>query len=394
MTTAAMRNHRNHIDLVVLIAVLLLMVLSLGVVYSASSAWALQRHGESEFFLGRHATKVVIGFLAILAVMHIDYHHYRRLTKPVLITAVGLLVITLVASGAVKGATRWLQIGGISFQPSELAKYALVFHLAALMAVKGERLRDFRQGFLPAMVWIVLVTLLIFLQPNFSTGAMLVAVSIVMLFLGRARMRHLALAGAAVVPFAVLFLLSADYRLRRVLAFLQGEGGDANAQYQVLQGIIGFGNGGLLGLGPGGSRQREMFLPESYGDFVYAIIGEEYGLIGTVLVLALFVLILVRGIRIARHAPDTFGMYLAAGITITITFYAVVNAGVTLGLLPTTGLPMPLVSYGGSSMLFTAFAAGVLLNISTQTDLHPRLTPSQEGVRPMEPVKPAVGKIY
>ena len=389
-----MRNHRNHIDLVILIAVLLLMVLSLGVVYSASSAWAMQKHGESEFFLGRHATKVVIGLLAILAVMNVDYHHYRRLTKPVLIGAVGLLVVTLLASGAVKGATRWLLFGGLSFQPSELAKYALVFHLAALIAIKGERLRDFREGFVPTMIWIALVSMLIFLQPNFSSGAMVVAVSMVMLFLGRARVRHIALAGAAVLPLLGLFLFSADYRLRRVLAFLQGESGDPNAQYQALQGIIGFGNGGLFGLGPGGSRQREMFLPESYGDFVYAIIGEEYGLVGTVLVLVLFVLILVRGIRIARHAPDPFGMYLAAGVTLTVTLYALVNAGVTLGLLPTTGLPMPFISYGGSSMLFTSFAIGVLLNIATQTDLHPRLSPSQEGVRPMDPVKPAVGKIY
>ena len=389
-----MRNHRNHIDLVILIAVLLLMVLSLGVVYSASSAWAMQKHGESEFFLGRHATKVVIGLLTILAVMHVDYHHYRRLTKPVLIGAVGLLVVTLLASGAVKGATRWLLVGGLSFQPSELAKYALVFHLAALVAVKGERLRDFREGFFPTIIWIALVSVLIFLQPNFSSGAMVVGVSMVMLFLARARPRHIALAGAAVLPLLALFLFSADYRLRRVLAFLQGESGDPNAQYQALQGIIGFGNGGLFGLGPGGSRQREMFLPESYGDFVYAIIGEEYGLVGTVLVLVLFVLILVRGIRIARHAPDPFGMYLAAGVTLTVTLYALVNAGVTLGLLPTTGLPMPFLSYGGSSMLFTSFAIGVLLNISTQTDLHPRLLPSQEGVRPMDPVKPAVGKIY
>jgi cell division protein FtsW len=219
-------------------------------------------------------------------------------------------------------------------------------------------------------------------------------VSVVLLVLARARVRHLALAGAAVLPLLVFYLFSADYRLRRILAFFLGEGGGPQAHHQVKQGIIGFGNGGLFGLGPGASRQREIFLPESYGDFVYAIIGEEYGLVGTALVLVLFVLILVRGIRIARHAPDAFGMYLAAGVTLTVTLYALVNAGVTLGLLPTTGLPMPFLSYGGTSMIFTAIAVGVLLNISTQTDLHPRLSPSQEGVRPMEPVRPAVGEIY
>jgi len=390
----SVRTQRNHIDLVILIAVLLLMVLSLGVVYSASSTRAMQQHGDTEFFLGRHATKVLIGFLTILAVMHIDYHHYRRLTKPMLLGAVGLLVITLAASGAVKGATRWLQVGGLSFQPSELAKYALIFHLATLLALKGDRIRDLRNGFLPVMLWVAVVTVLVFLQPNFSTGVMIVAISAVMLLLGRARPRHLVLTAGGVMPLLVLYLLSADYRLRRVLAFLQGQSGDQAAHHQVTQGIIGFGTGGLFGLGPGASRQRELFLPESYGDFVYAIIGEEYGLMGTALVLTLFVLILVRGIRIARHAPDAFGMYLAAGVTLTVTMFALVNAGVTLGLLPTTGLPMPFISYGGSSIMVTSFAVGVLLNISTQTDLHPRLSPSQEGVRPLEPVKPAVGKIY
>jgi cell division protein FtsW len=184
-------------------------------------------------------------------------------------------------------------------------------------------------------------------------------------------------------------MVSADYRMRRIMLFLGGGSGTVN--YQLQQGIIGFGNGGLFGLGPGNSRQRDLFLPESYGDFAFSILGEEYGLAGTTVVMALFLFLLLQGIRIARHAPDAFGRHLALGICVTITLYAVVNAGVTLGLLPTTGLPMPFLSYGGSSMLASCAAIGVLLNISSQTDLHPRIDAVPQRV---EAPQPAVGKVY
>ena len=176
--------------------------------------------------------------------------------------------------------------------------------------------------------------------------------------------------------------------------YIQGGGGEAGSKmgnYQLRQGIIGFGNGGIFGLGPGNSRQRDLFLPESYGDFVFSIVGEEYGLIGTLIFLTLFLLILLRGIKIARNARDELGRCLALGITASVTLYALINAGVTLGILPTTGLPMPFVSYGGSSMLASAAAVGVLLNISSQTDMHPRLRSAR--VKEAQP-QPAVGNVY
>ncbi len=390
-----MRPRRNHIDLTILICVLALMVLSLGVVYSASSTWAFTKYGESGKLLGRHAIKVLLGFVAIIVCMNIDYQKYKKLSKPVLLGAIVLLVVTLGLGGEVKGASRWLRLGGFGFQPSDFAKYALLFHLCVLIADKKERIRDFKTGFVPIILWVGVVTVLVLLQPNFSTGAMIFGLSLVMLFIGRARFSHIALSFAGLFPLLIVYMLSAQYRMRRIMSFINGSGDSGGGNYQVRQGIIGFGNGGIFGLGPGESRQRDFFLPESYGDFVYAIVGEEYGLIGTMVILLLFFTIMVRGLRIARYARDEFGRFLAVGITSSIALYALVNAGVTLGVLPTTGLPMPFVSYGGTSMLFSSIAIGVLLNISAQTDMYPRLAPTAEGVRPVEPVQtPAVGKLY
>jgi cell division protein FtsW len=385
------RQERNHIDLVCFLAVLTLMVLSLGVVYSASSTWALDRLGESGKVLGSHAIKVLLGFGAIFVFMQIDYHKYRKLTKPALLIAIALLVITLILGGRFKGATRWLSIGGFGLQPSDFAKFALVFHLSVLMAAKGDAVKDFKKGFLPMFIWIGAVTVLVLAQPNFSTGAMIFAISLTMLFIGRARIIHIALTLGALVPLLLLYMVSAEYRMQRIMSYFGvGDGeGMQKAKHQVTQAIIGFGNGGIFGLGPGGSHQRDHFLPESYGDFVFSIVGEEYGLIGTLFFILLFLLIFLRGMKIARHARDELGRLLAMGITCTITLYALINAGVTLGILPTTGLPMPFVSYGGTAMLITCAAVGVLLNISMQTDLHPRLSAVSAGLRPLDPVQRA-----
>ncbi len=366
-------SERNHIDISILIAVLTLMLLSLGVVYSASSSYAFLKYGESEKMLITHAIKVFLGIGCMFIAMRMDYHKLQRFTKLAVVAAVGLLFVTLVLGGEAKGATRWLRFGSIGFQPSEFAKYVLLFHLCTLIAVKGELIQDFKRGFIPVMVWIGCVTLLVMLQPNFSMGSMIFLLSLVLLFVGRAKLSHLSLTFAVLVPVFFVYMMSAEYRRARIMAFLSGNGGSGTkANYQVWQGILGFGNGGIFGVGPGESRQRDFFLPESYGDFVFSIVGEEYGFIGTIFFLTLFAVIMYRGFKIAKFAGDVFGRNLAIAITCAITLYALINAGVTLGILPTTGLPMPFVSYGGSSMVFSACAIGVLLNISSQTDLHPR----------------------
>lgn len=368
-----MNEHRNHIDFALMVAVLTLMLLSLGVVYSASSSYAQLKTGDSEKMLVSHAIKVLIGIIGMFVLMKIDYTVIRRFTKIAVISAVAMLFVTLVLGVVSKGATRWLRIESFGFQPSEFAKYALLFHICTLLASKQVIIDDFRRGFLPMMFWIALITVLVMAQPNFSMGAMIVVLSMLLLFVGNVRIKHLALTAAAILPVITLYMLLADYRTKRIMDFLNGNSPvGSQANYQPWQSILAFGNGGIFGVGPGESKQRDLFLPESYGDFVFSIVGEEYGFLGTIFFLALFFFIMIRGFRIAKYAPDPFSKYLAMAITWAITFYALINAGVTLRILPTTGLPMPFVSYGGSSMVFSACAIGVLLNISSHTDLAPR----------------------
>ncbi len=392
-----MQTQHNHIDRVVLIVVLFLMVASTVVVYSASSTWALQKYGATSGLVNKHIIKVLVGLAIIFIAMSIDYKYYKKLTKFALIGCLILLFFTLAVGGEVKGAARWLSLGGFSLQPSEAAKFALVFHLSALLATKGTKLYDFKNGFLPLMLWIGGVVILVMLQPNFSTGAMIFILGMVMVFTGGARLKHIFLSMSALIPAVLVYMVSAEYRMRRILSFIGHSDAAAapnKANYQLWQGIIGFGNGGLFGVGMGASKQRDLFLPESYGDFVFSIVGEEYGLIGTIIFMALFLTILLRGFKIAKNAPDDFGKFLAIGITSTIVIYALGNALVTLGLFPTTGLPMPFISYGGSAIVFSSFAIGVLLNISAHTDLHPRQAKEDLSPSPLEASEPAVGKVY
>jgi len=390
---------RNHIDIWMLIVVLGLMVISLGVVYSASAEWSLKRFETQNHYLDLHAIKVLLSISALFFGLSIPYGFYKKHTKLVLIIAVLLLVFTFTLGGESKGAVRWLRFGGLGFQPSEFAKFALLFHISFLLATKGENIKDFKKGFLPIIFWIAVVTGLVLAQPNLSTAVMLFMLTVVLLFVGRVRILHLlGMIFAAVSLFSVYvlfmtYILKRPYQLQRILHFVQGDP-NGKHNYQLWQGIIGFGNGGLLGVGPGESRQRDLFLPESYNDFIYSIVGEEYGLLGTLVVLAAFLFVMLRGFRIAKYAKDDFARFLAIAITCTITLYALVNASVALGIFPTTGLPMPFISYGGSSLMFSAYSIGVLLNISAHTDLHPRITKITENdVGALAP-EAGLGKTY
>jgi cell division protein FtsW len=390
---------RNHIDIWLLIVVLGLMVVSLGIVYSASAEWSFKRFDTQSHYLDLHAIKILLSIAALFVGLSIPYSNYKKFTKPALILSVLFLAVTFVLGGETKGAVRWLRFGGLGFQPSEFAKFALLFHISLLMAAKGEKIRDFKQGFLPIIIWIAVVTGLVLAQPNLSTGIMLFVLTIILLFVGRVRITHLfGMIFVAICLFAVYvlfmaYVLKRPYQLERIMHFVHG---DPNGQYnyQLWQGIIGFGNGGLFGVGPGESRQRDLFLPESYNDFVYSIVGEEYGFFGTLLLLGAFLFVMLRSFRIAKHAKDDFARFLAIAIASTITLYALVNASVALGLLPTTGLPMPFISYGGSSLMLSAFSIGVLLNISAHTDLHPRAEKTEMvNVNILRP-ETGLGKVY
>ena len=390
---------RNHIDIWLLIVVLGLMVTSLGIVYSASAEWSFKRFDTQSHYLDLHAIKILLSIAALFVGLSIPYSVYKKWTKPLLVIAVLFLAVTFVLGGETKGAVRFLRFGGLGFQPSEFAKFALLFHISLLMATKGENLKDFKRGFLPIVIWIGTVTGLVLAQPNLSTGMMLFALTMILLFVGHVRMTHLfGMMVVAICLFALYVLFMAyvvkrPYQLERIRHYVHGTP-NGQHNYQLWQGIIGFGNGGLIGVGPGESRQRDLFLPESYNDFVYSIVGEEYGLFGTILLLSAFLFVMLRGFRIAKHAKDDYARFLAIAISSTITLYALVNASVALGLLPTTGLPMPFISYGGSSLMLSAFSIGVLLNISASTDLHPRMTKEENVKKEVLEPETGLGKVY
>lgn len=365
---------RGHNDWFILLGVIGMMLFSVAFVYSASAGFADARTGSAETFFWSHLVRVAAGIGILLLFARLDYHWLESWSKPVLVLAIGMLVYVLFEGARIKGATRWIDLGLISFQPSEVAKFALVMHLGVMLADKREYLHDFKFAFLPMLLWILIVVALVALQPNLSTALVISTVGFGTLFIGRVRIVHLAAVILPGIAAAALYAVSAEYRMRRIMTFIgmhsgQESGADATG-YQLHQGLLALGSGGLFGVGPGQSRQR-LFVPEPFGDFIYTIIGEEYGFVGAVLLLLVFGVIIWRGLLIARQAPDDLGRNVAAGITLAVGMYAVVNAGVTTGLLPTTGLPMPFVSYGGSSVLFSAAAVGVLLNISQQANVMP-----------------------
>lgn len=377
-----MKRKRNHIDILILIVVLILMVLSIGAVYSASSTWAMERTGNPGKLMTNHVISVLIGIFVLFVCMNIPYGFYKKVSKLGMLLAVGLLVATLFVGLEIKGATRWLQIGSLNFQPSEFAKFALLIHICVMIERKKRYLDDWRRTLIPVSLWIGLVVVLVMLQPNFSMAAMILLLSGTALFLGNIPVRHLALGVAAALPVVALYFVSAPYRMRRITGFFEPDGATSDVSYQMTQGILAFGSGGIFGVGPGASRQRDFFLPESYGDFVFAIFGEEWGFVGTTFVLLIFTIILFRGFRIARNIDDDFGKLLAGMLTVAVVSYAAINSLVTTGLLPTTGLPMPFLSYGGTAMIANAAAIGILLNISSYTDLRPKL--NQQGHVPVQ----------
>ena len=365
---------RPQTDRAVVWAVLALSAAGVVAVYSAVSFLAETKSGgDTSSFLFRHLFRIGMG-LGVAGLMSVvDYRLLARWSRPALIGAIGLLVLVQVVGVASGGAQRWLTLGPVSFQPSDLARVALVLHVAVLLARKQAYIDDWGRGFVPMLVWIAPTVLLIGMD-NLSTAAILSLTMGAMLFVARVRVAHMAVVALAGLVLAVGFLATSPARASRVEAFLgvevfsnnDGEAVfDATAEgYQADQAQIAFALGGMTGVGPGKSLQRD-FLPAPYNDFIFAIVAEEYGFVGATLLLFVFVWILGRGfLRIAKGAPDPLGLFLATGLTTSVVLYGFVNAGVAVGLLPVTGLPMPFVSYGGTSLLATGAMVGVLLNIS------------------------------
>lgn len=365
-------------DLSLFLTVTGLLIASLAFVYTASATFSSVKMATSESMLFSHAQKVLMAFATMLFFTKVDYHSYEKYTKWIMLAALLLLVGVLIVGTRELGAKRWLNLGFLSFQPAEFAKFALVLHISALCASKVEYIGNFKQAFIPIITWALATSGLIVLQPNMSTASVLIMITFGIMFIAQVPLKYMLSCGALAFVGGAIYALTASYRLHRILAFLGYETDQTSrVSYQLDQGLIALGNGGMFGVGIGQSRQRDFYLPESYGDFIFSVIGEEYGFIGAAALILVFGFLIIRGIQIAKHAPDLFGRYVAFGITLTIALYTLVNSFVNTGLMPVTGLPMPFVSYGGTSMIFSAAAVGILLNISKHAQTlpeAPRLT--------------------
>lgn len=358
--------HRRAGDLVLFAATLALLAIGLVMVYSASSIVAFDRLADSAYFLKRQAAWIGVGLVGLWVARSIHYPRLRMLTVPLLILA-GLLLVAVFVPGigrAAGGARRWIALGPAAFQPVELAKLAVLLYVAQFVASRGPEVRDLRRGVLPPLAVTAALAVLVLRQPDTGSALLLGVLTMTVLFIGGARLRHLTLVAGLVAPVAAAVIALADYRVTRLLAYLNPWQDPQGSGFHTIQSLLAFGSGGLLGDGLGAGRQKFFYLPERHTDFIFAIVGEELGLLGTMGVLLLFALFAYRGYRIARAAPDRFGLLLASGITAAITGQALFNMGVATGLLPVKGIPLPLVSYGGSSLIMTMIQIGVLLNIS------------------------------
>ncbi len=342
-----------------------LMIASAGIVYSSV------RFGDPYFFFKRQLLGVVLGFAALFVLSRIDYHVYRRWALLIYSAGLALLVVVLIPGVGITsyGASRWINLGPLpTFQPSEAMKLALVLYVAAWCSGKGAKLLgDFHNGVLPFLGIIVMPCILVYMQPNLGTMIILTFISVSIFYLAGASLKHIGgLVGVGVLG-VLLLILVAPYRMERFKSFIDPMADPQGSGYQIQQALIAIGSGGPLGVGLGHSKQKGLYLPEPVGDSIFAIIAEELGFIGAMTLIALFTIFAWRGMTIATHAPDLFGKLVAGGITIWITGQAIMNIAAITSLMPLTGIPMPFISYGGTSIIFSLAAVGILLNISRQS---------------------------
>ena len=360
----------KNVDLKLLYPTIVLVALGLVMVTSASQIIGHERFSSSFVFMQQHAIRIVLGLCMLIFLMKVDFKRYQKLAPWLLVAAFALLIALFIWGIQVRGAKRWLRIYKFNMQPVEFAKIALVIFLSAKLSDGGFRRNEFKHGFLPLFAVCVMMAAVVALQPNFSNAIFIMALSFTLFFIGGCRLHHVLLSGVGLSLAAVPFLLHVEHIWKRVSVLLGS--GMPDAGYHVEQSLIALGSGFITGRGPGASYQKYHFLPDAHTDFIYSIIGEELGFIGTMLVLSLFVFILIRAVRAAGRSPNEFGYVLSLGLGLSLFMSAAINIGMTLGIMPVAGLPLPFVSFGGSSLITSLAAVGILLNISAQGMNRPR----------------------
>lgn len=357
--------NRRNADLLIVATVLMLLGIGVVIVYSASAIKAQQTFGDSLYFAKRQLLWAVAGLIMMFIMMNFDYTRLKKWSKMIMLICFFLLIIVLTPLGVERnGSQAWLGIGSFGIQPSEASKLGLIIFFAWYLEKHQDRIHQFRTGLLPPLAILLAALGLIMLEPDLGQSTVLAGTTLIVIFAAGAKVKHLlGLASLAIPAFAALVIV-APYRLKRIFAFIDPWKYELDAGYQIIQSLYALGPGGLMGLGLGRSRQKFLYLPEPQTDFIFCILAEELGFIGAATVLMLFLLLLWRGVRVAVTAKDTFGSLLAIGITGMIAVQVIINIGVVTGSMPVTGITLPFISYGGSSLLLTLTAIGILLNIS------------------------------
>jgi len=344
----------------------ILIAIGVGMIYSASAMMAQKRFGDSTYFLRRQMLWFAVGLVLLLVVARLDHRSLRGWAGPLLILGViGLIFVLLPHVGVmVKGARRWLRLGPLTIQPAELVKVGVILYLAHYLAKKGARIGDFRRGFMPPLLVVGVIVALVVMEPDLGTAAVIGLVTFGLLFVGGARLGHLAVIGTAGLCALYVLIMRVPYRRQRLMTFLDPWSDPAGSGFQVTQSFLALGGGGPWGVGLGEGRQKLFYLPEPHTDFVLSALGEELGFVGSAAVVLLLGLFVAKGLLIAMDATDPFGRYLALGVSFLVAFHTLINVGVITGLLPTKGLPLPFLSYGGSALAVNMIGTGILMSVS------------------------------
>ena len=359
----------KSIDYALLCGLLLLLFIGVVMVYSSSSYYALYQKDvyNTEYYFIKEITWVIVGIIGMAATMSIDYHIYKKFTPWLVMITLALLVLVLFIGADINGAVRWIRLGPLSFQPSELAKYVMVLYLALLIDKRKGKIKKFGEGTIFYLCIAAVFAVLILLEKYLSITAIIMMVAFIMILVGGAKISHLLSLIPVGLAAGLALIFTQSYRLDRLTSFLNPWADPSGDSYQLIQSLYALGSGGIFGVGLGNSRQKALFMPEPHNDFIFSIIGEELGLIGCIFIIVLFMFIVIRGATIAVKARDNYGFLLAIGIISVIALQALINIAVVSGSMPVTGVPMPFISYGGTSLVFNLGAMGILLNISRQS---------------------------